>query len=404
MNAWSFYKLLREIFKADKPDLDLIQDLGLLAVKIGQVFALRPDFLSDDKCRELAKLYRRTNPVPAENLDKLIANAGGSDYLKNFIDFNRTPIASASVGQVHRASLKNGEVVAVKIIKRDVAQAFIKEVTQVKKLLAMSLWLYPKLSGVANPAELIGEIEKTTLAELDLKNEAAGYNELAEIAGRWRDRFDLKNLGDTKVYPQFSHERVLVTKFFTGPTLDELLENNALPYEKLLEFFRLQGFFMYAEGIFHGDIHPGNIILQDDKFYFVDAGYIGRVGDKIRINLLKFFDALSQYDYQGSAACLHQMSEVELSTQQYQKYEQQFLALYKDFKNATVAEVSLTKKMMQTIRMAVLNGMSFPTGMFDIIKSHMYLDGMVLRCNPKAVLLPDMRRYVEEFKKFIIPT
>jgi ubiquinone biosynthesis protein len=72
--------------------------------------------------------------------------------------------------------------------------------------------------------------------------------------------------------------------------------------------------------------------------------------------------------------------------------------LYADFKNTTVAQVSLTKKMMQTIRLGVLSGMQFEEGMFDIIKSLMYLDGMVLRVNPQAVLLKDMRRFIDDFR------
>jgi ubiquinone biosynthesis protein len=73
--------------------------------------------------------------------------------------------------------------------------------------------------------------------------------------------------------------------------------------------------------------------------------------------------------------------------------------LYSDFKGKSVKEVSLTKKMMETIKLGVNSGMGFEKGMFSIIKSLMFLDGMVLRCNPNAVLLEDMRQFVSEFKK-----
>ncbi len=401
MNAIRFYQLLREIFGQPIPNTNKIENLGLLAVKIGQMFALRPDFLSEEACRSLAKLYRSTTPVSVTEVEILLSKNAPPGFKDNFISFNNLPVASASVGQVHRAVLASGQEVAVKLLKADVASDFKKEVKQVRRLLKIALAVYPKLKGVANPSELIGQIEKTTLAELDLRNEARGYKLLGNIADKWRDYFDLRHLGKTVVYEEFSNSRVLVTEFLNGPTLDELLEKRQLKYDQLLEFFKIQGFYTYAEGIFHGDIHPGNIILQNDKFYFVDAGYIGQVEKKLRVGLLNFFDALSQYDYEQSAEYLQSMSEVVLSPEKFKEFKVRFFKLYEGFKGASVSEVSLTQKMMETIRLGVIMGMRFGTGMYDIIKSHMYLDGMVLRCNPQAVLLPDMRRYVEEFKKFI---
>jgi len=91
-------------------------------VKIGQVFALRPDFLDDQRCRVLGRLYSNTTSLPPEDSLALIASYAGSTYLENFASFNPQPFASASIGQVHRAVLKTGEQVAVKIVKKEYAK------------------------------------------------------------------------------------------------------------------------------------------------------------------------------------------------------------------------------------------------------------------------------------------
>lgn len=399
MNWLQFLRLINTIYGKGLPDLELIQKLGLLAIKIGQVHALRIDFLNEAKCRHLAKLYQSVNSLPAEKVENLLSAYMGGTYLENFFDFQKEPFASASIGQVHRAVLKSGEQVAVKVVKKEFTASFEKDVRSVQKLFTVATALYPKLRGVANPASLLRGIEKTTLAELNLRNEQAGQKVLRDIYEEKKDMYDLSKLSFPKVYPELSNEHVMVSEFLDKPTLNELLSQKKFSYEELLEFFHIHGFYMFVVGTFHGDIHPGNIMYDGQHFYFLDTGYIGSVSDKIRINLLEFFKYLSDYEYPKCAQYLQQMSKVQLSPSTYNKFIQEFIELYSDFKDKTVSEISLTKKMMQTIKLGVLWGMEFEEGIFDIIKSLMYMDGMVMAANPDAILLKDMKKFVAEFQK-----
>ena len=143
MNPFNFFRLIRTLYGKGLPDVDFIQSQGLLAIKIGQVYALRPDFLSEEKCRELTKLYRHVDEVKPVALDILVKNAFGDG--SRFLSFDKKPIASASVGQVHKAVLKTGETVAVKLIKADVARQFRKDVKSVQRLFKIAIFFYPKL-------------------------------------------------------------------------------------------------------------------------------------------------------------------------------------------------------------------------------------------------------------------
>jgi ubiquinone biosynthesis protein len=401
MNWIQFGRLIHSIYGrgGGLPDLDWIQSLGLLAVKLGQVHALRIDFLDREKCEHLARLYRRNAALPAEDFLDLLRASAVAGFLDRFAEIEPSPLASASVGQVHRARLKTGESVVIKAVKRNVRAQFSADVASLKRLFRLATLVYPKLRQVGDPVGILGDIEEYTLSELDLRHEVAGQHALRAIYDQHRHTFDLSRLRFPDVHEPLCNEHVMVSELIAGRSFDELLEAGSLDYGQLLELFRIHGFCMFCVGTFHGDMHPGNILLTDGKLCFIDTGYIGHVGPKIRRGLFEFFAALSEYDYPCCAAALNRMSEPELGGSAFDAFRQRFVELYADFKDRTVAQVSLTRKMMQTIKLGVHCGMAFEKGIFAIIRSLMYLDGMVLRCRPDAVLLRDMRRFIGEFEK-----
>lgn len=402
MNVFSFIGLLRTIYGKKLPDLEKIQNKGLLAVKIAQHYALRADFLDEKVCRHLAKLFRNTVSLPAEDVDGLLEKYVEPSWFRRIREFQKEPFASASIGQVHRAELTDGTPVAVKIIKDDFQQRFLQDLRSLRRFLGVILFVYPKLKKVFDPMGILKHIEEYTLSELDLRNEIAGKEILVDCARPYLGRYDLSKMRFPEFYPELSNEKVLVTRFIAGKTFDELLTEEKLSYDQLLDLFGIHGLFLFAPGIFHGDIHPGNIIKgRDGNIHFVDTSAVSRVGKKIRKGLFRFFEALSAYDYDLCAARLNEMAEQPIDGKEYDRFRQKFLDLYRDFADSTVSEVSLTKKMMDSIKLGVNCGMVFEKGMFPVIKSLMYLDGMVLRCKPDAVLLRDMRPFLTGFKRLL---
>ncbi len=393
-----FIKLFKNIFGKDLPDLDKIQKQGLLAIKIGQTFALRIDFLGEEKCTHLAKLYSHTDAVSAETFDRLIDEHVDTSWRDNFSSIEQTPVGSASVGQVHRAKLKTGEDVVIKIIKGDFKKKFIKDVRSFRRFIKFIIFFYRKLQRVADPIGILEHIETYTLAELDLRNEMKNSKKLQEIKRKNEEHFDFKRLKFPKIYEDLSSEHVLVSEFIDGHTVDDLIQKQALSKDDLLDIFRLHGFYIFLVGTFHGDIHPGNIIYHNDNYYLIDTGAISTVGETIQTGLFNFMKHLSYYEYEQCATALNEMAEIGIEGKKFDKYYTKLLKLYEDFEGSTVSEISLTKKMMQTIKLGVISGMQFEKGMFPIIKSMMYLDGIVLKGAPNMVLMEEMRQFIEGFE------
>ena len=171
MKLRTFLAFFRQL-KGKKPvDIDAIQSMGLLAVKLGQIFALRPDLIEPERCIELQQLYSRAATIPEENSQQLLDKFAPEGFMEHFRSLDMKPFAAASIGQIHRGVLNDGTNVVVKIIKSDFEAAFKRDVQRMKRWIRMGLFFRPKLRKVGNPIGLLAHIEDYTLRELNLLNE-----------------------------------------------------------------------------------------------------------------------------------------------------------------------------------------------------------------------------------------
>ena len=156
------------------------------------------------------------------------------------------------------------------------------DVASLKNLFRLAGRLYPPLRRVGDPVGILDDIQEYTLSELDLRHEVAGQKELICLYEAHRSRFDLSSLAFPRLYEEYSNQDIMVAEHVSGETFDELLEAGRLPYERLIELFRIHGYYMFCLGVFHGDLHPGNVILAGDKLCLwipaTSAGWATRSG------------------------------------------------------------------------------------------------------------------------------
>lgn len=266
------------------------------------------------------------------------------------------------------------------------------------------IFFYPKLARVADPIGTLEDLERMTLSELDLRNEIKGVSVLKKTLDNHRD-FIRKTVSHELTFPEciteLSSEKILVSERLTGSSFRELLDTGTLPYPVLIDFFFQHVFCMLLDGYFHEDIHSGNIFFQDNKIYLLDNGSIGFASEKLRHGLTSFFYNLTHDRIAESASSLILMAEnSERNKHNFSRYERDFCKLYGGFSNKTLRELSLTQQMMASIKMAVHTGYKFERGMYPIIKSFMYLDGMARTCKPDTKLMEDVRPLIERFCEY----
>ena len=391
---------MRQILRKKPADLDWIQRQGLMAVKLAQIFALRPDLLGEEKCKQLQQLYQHAASIPPENWEETLRSKAIPDFFDNFKTIDSTPLAAASVGQVHRATLHSGEEVVIKFVKQANAVKFRKEVDRMRSWLRIFLILSPRLRKVGNPMALLNHVADYTTRELDLRNEILGAEELAQIQAQIADEFPTPKLRFPKYYPKLSNENVLVSEFIEGISLEEGIENKSLEWSTLLELFRIHGAYLFGIGTFHGDLHPGNCIIdKEGRFVFIDNGAICHAPSFVNRSLFNFFEHLSRQEMHSAFMSLLDMTTKKPTGKKMQKYLNRMNEIYADFEKKPVGEQSLTRIMMQTVRAAVeLANAEFGEEAFPIIRALMYLDGLVIRTHPEVLLIKSMGPYLDEFR------
>jgi len=393
-------RFMRQILRKKPADLDWIQRQGLMAVKLAQIFALRPDLLGEEKCKQLQQLYQHAASIPPEDWEETLRSKAIPNFFDNFKTIDSTPLAAASVGQVHRATLHNGDEVVIKFVKQANAVKFRKEVNRMKSWLRIFLIFSPRLRKVGNPMALLNHVADYTTRELDLRNEISGAEELANIQAEIADEFPTPKLRFPKYYPKLSNENVLVSEFIEGISLEEGIENKSLEWSTLLELFRIHGAYLFGIGTFHGDLHPGNCIIdKQGRFVFIDNGAICHAPSFVNRSLFSFFEHLSRQEMHSAFMSLLDMTTKKPTGKKMQKYLNRMNEIYADFEKKPVGEQSLTRIMMQTVRAAVeLANAEFGEEAFPIIRALMYLDGLVIRTHPEVLLIKSMGPYLDEFR------
>ena len=300
--------------------------------------------------------------------------------------------------------MTDGTKVVVKIIKSDFEASFKRDVQRMKRWIRMGLFFNPRLRKVGNPIGLLAHIEDYTLRELNLLNEIDGRNQLIAQAEAIEHHFPMPKLKFPKVWEHLSNQHILVMEEITHPTLEDHLEAGTLTWPDMLDLFRIHGAFMFGIGTFHGDLHPGNAMMDGEgNFVFIDTGAICNAPEHVRNALFGFFYFLARGELKNAFDAMLTMAAVQPTGATLQTYYDSMNERYDGFVGTSVSEVSLTEQMMKTVKAAVLAGCAFGEEAFPIIRSLMYMDGMVLKGHPSVDLISSMGPYLDEFSVLIDP-
>jgi predicted unusual protein kinase regulating ubiquinone biosynthesis (AarF/ABC1/UbiB family) len=265
-------------------------ELGGLIIKLGQFISSRVDILPKEYTDVLSELQDSVAPVDSEIILKRIEEESSGPIDDIFTALNPVPVAAASLGQVHKAILKNGETVAVKVMRPGIEETVTLDLSTLKVLIAFAR-RFTKIGKFVDLKEVYQEFEEVIIDELDYKKEANNIE-------KFRENFlEFPGVSVPKVYEELSTSKFIVMEFIDGVKINEInkLEAFRVNKKKVASILFLSYLKQIMEdGFFHADPHPGNLLVKNDgTIAYIDFGMVGYVSDPMKESMFKL--ALSIY-------------------------------------------------------------------------------------------------------------
>lgn len=262
----------------------MLEELGTTFIKFGQMLSTRADIIGPDYATELSKLQDHTKPFSGEQAKKIIEEELGRPVGQVFARFDEEPLASASIAQVHRATLKDGTKVVVKV-QRPGIQATINEDLRIIHYLAHMASKYVPEVRKYDPEYLVEEFERSIKKELDFLREA-------KSAQRLKENFKGdRGIYIPEIYTAFCTRRVLTMEEVKGTPLSQIIRSNSKKFNRELIAHRFTAAFfkmVLEDGFYHADLHPGNILVMDNnRVCFLDYGRVGTIDKEVAYNLFR---------------------------------------------------------------------------------------------------------------------
>lgn len=348
------------------------EELGPTFVKLAQVLSNRPDLVPEGLVKEFEKLQDRVPPFDAETAKSIIELELGKPLEEIFSDFKTVPMASASIGQVHRATLIDGTEVVVKVQRPDVKEIVERDLQLIWEIVQRSD-RYLKKQGVLNALDVVAAFERSMVKELDYSNEARNIQ-------RFRTFYkNESNFYIPQVFRNISTDKVLVIEFVSGCkfTDKKQIREWGLNPKKIVENglnIYLKQIFEY--GYFHADPHPGNVLIRPDGIIcLIDFGMVGQLSRRDKLAFANVFIAMAEQDSRKMAQAMRKLA-ISDGIKDLRLLETDLQELIDDYVLLDVSEGSIADVIAKLQNIMVRYEMVVPAGIFLIFRALAILEGI----------------------------
>ena len=334
---------------------DALEELGPTFAKLGQILSTRPDLLPPEAVAELASLQDQVTPLTEAEVVEVMEQELGVPWEDVFTSIEPEPLAAGTIGQVHRAVLEDGERVVAKV-QRPTAKDDIMRDLSLLELFAEKTANREALRKIVDVQAAIEHLSDSLRRELDFKLEAENVERLRAALG------DFPRLGAPRVHEQLTTSRLLVLEEIPGVPVREMPEGpeRSDVARQLLEFYYRQ---ILVEGFFHADPHPGNMLWDDGRVFFLDFGMVGELTPEMRGHLLLLLLAFWQEDVPFLTEVVLIMAGPEAEHADAAGLETDLGELLRRYRHASLGEIQLGPLLQEIAQSATAHGVRLPASL-----------------------------------------
>ena len=370
------------------------EELGPTYIKLGQILSTRPDLVPMEYIEELSKLQDKIPAFPFEHVRKIVSAEFGMPPEDLFDNLEEEPFASASIGQVHRAVLKDGEAVAVKF-QRPGIQKIIEVDLEIMLHLATLAERHIEEFSFHRPVKIVEEFARTLEQEIDYQNEATNMERIA------RHFLDDPHVYIPKVFRETTTTRVLTTEFIEGIKISDIDSLDAAGLDRTILTARGADLVLkqiFVHGFFHADPHPGNIFaLPDNVICLLDFGMTGIVDRQTREDFVDLLDSIVHRNEVRATQVLLKLTywEHEPERRQFEREVADFMGrhLYKPLK-----DIELGKLLQQLLELATGLRLRIPPDIFLMMKAFSTVEGVGRMLDPDFDMIAQATPFITEVK------
>jgi len=365
------------------------EDLGPTYIKLGQLVASSQGLFPERYCLEFRKCLDRVRPFPFEEVQRTLRAELGRDPGEIFASIDPTPLASASIAQVHAARLLDGQDVVIKVQRPKIAE-IIEADLRVLRLGARAMGALVPHGELANPVGVVEDFEANIHEELDFRLEAAHmaeFNRIMDVQGQTR-------VAAPRVVTGLSTRRLLVMERFHGHRVDDVakIRETSDAEERLLIGMRAWFQCMILHGFFHGDVHAGNLMALDDgRIGFLDFGIVGRFSPERREQVTDYLIAFATGDFRKLADVMVAMGSIDAGAVDLGSLSKDLEAVYEPMLSNELSPVKYADIIPTILRTGIQHGMRMPRDFVLVVKQMLYFDRYAKLLAPDLNVFRDPR-------------
>nr|WP_236029467.1 AarF/UbiB family protein [Bifidobacterium miconisargentati] len=372
----------------------MFEALGPTFVKVGQILSMRSEILPQSFCDELAKLRADADPMPYATVLDVLAAEYGRPADEVFAQIDPKPLGSASLAQVHRATLKTGEDVAVKVQRPGVRETMAQDVSIMRSIAKAAT----KVIGSSQIVDLKGVVEElwdTFESETDFLVEARNLAEFKRFASRF------KYMDCPTPYPELCTEHVVVMEYVDGISVSHAGELVAAGYDlkdigtKLVDNYATQ---ILDDGFFHADPHPGNIIIRGGQIVLIDLGMTGRLDAKTRAVMKDMIFAVAKQDSPQLADGLLRFAGAEADPADYPSLLADLDVIVKEYGTVELADLDIAAFIAALTSLAQRHGIEVPSTVTTVGRALVTLEGLLDEFIPDVNMIEIISQHIATSK------
>src|SRR5947209_6420593 len=370
-----------QIATADEKAYQLASDLEALGptfIKLGQLLSTRGDLLPEPYLEALERLQDQIEPFPYEEVDRIVSSELGGRISKLFLEFDTEPSAAASLAQVHRATMRDGRAVVVKVLRPNIREQIVDDLEALAQV-AEFVDAHTEIGKRYEFTNMLADLRSSLLHELDFQREAGNLHKLRKSLR------EFENLVIPEPVDDYTTSRVITMDYIPGKKITDVspLRLMELDTRELAEeIFRAYLKQLLVDGFFHADPHPGNVfITEDDRIGLLDLGMVAHIASNFRENLLRLLLAISEGRGDEAAEVSIKMGEPKPNFDKHD-FEHRTAQLVAQHEDAALEQIHAGKVVLEIQRNAADCWFRLPPEFTMISKAMMNLDRVVYVLDP----------------------